>query len=86
MPLAALLRIGGFADSEWATAPTVQAENVALVGLRSVDDSERAVLVVSDLSVFTMSEIDNCGLTSVVEDALTVVTELAASALGKQVL
>ncbi len=75
MPLAALLGIGEFADSEWATAPTLQAENVALVGLRSVDDSERHALTDSDLSVFTMSEIDNRGLTSVVGDALAVATD-----------
>ena len=75
MPLAALLGIGEFADYEWTTQPTLQAENVALVGLRSVDDSERVALKNSALSVFTMSEIDSRGLASVVDDAMAVATD-----------
>jgi len=75
MPLAALLDIGEFADHEWTSAPTLRAENVALVGLRSLDATERQALVDSELSTFTMSEIDSRGLPSVIDDALGVATK-----------
>ena len=61
-----------FADLEWANAAGLDAENVALVGLRDVDVSERTAIRESDVTAFTMSDIDGRGLTSVVEDALDV--------------
>lgn len=75
MPLAALLDIGEFADLDWTSAPTLRAENVALVGLRSVDEGERSVLEESALSVFTMSDIDRRGITTVMQAALAVATD-----------
>ncbi|MFD1598869.1 arginase [Halobellus rarus] len=74
MPLAAALGVGDFGDVEWANAAGLRAENVAIVGLRSVDPSERPAIADSDVTTFTMSDIDEQGITSVAEDALDVAT------------
>ena len=75
MSLAAILGVGPFADVEWATTPTVPPENVALVGLRDLDDDERELIRESDVTAFTMSEIDERGVTDVVDEALSVATD-----------
>ena len=72
MPLAAALGIGEFAGVDWANAPTLREENVVIVGLRSVDDAERRMLSDSDVTVYTMSDIDERGVRAVVDDALQV--------------
>ena len=74
MPLAALLGYDEFADAEWANAPGVTESSVAYVGLRSVDDGERESIQDSDITAFTMADIDERGITDVVESALAVVT------------
>ena len=71
MPVAALLGRGVFGDMGWATAD-VAAENVAMVGLRSIDGEERTALRNSDVSAYTMSDVDTRGLVPVVEEALEV--------------
>jgi len=75
MPLAAALGKGSFADRPWARSAGLREENVAIVGLRSIDDAEREALRESDVTVYTMSDIDARGLTPVVEDALDVATD-----------
>jgi arginase len=75
MPLAAILGKGPFADSEWATAPNVPEENVAIVGLRSIDETERPAIRDSDVTAFTMTDIDHRGITDVVESAIAVATD-----------
>jgi len=75
MPLAALLGNGSFAASEWANSANVPEENVALVGLRDVDPTERPAIVDSDVTAFTMSDIDHRGITDVVEEAISVATD-----------
>ena len=75
MPLAAVLGIGEFADTEWANAIKLQEENVALVGLRSLDDAEKEEIRNSDVTAYTMSDIDERGINPVVEDALDVATD-----------
>lgn len=77
MPLAALLGRGEFSDSEWAPAP-IDPENIALVGIRNLDETEREALRESDISVFTMSDIDERGATAVTEEAM----EIAGTADG----
>lgn len=74
MPLAAALGWGSFADTPWANAPTLREENVVLVGLRSVDDPERERIRESDVTAFTMSDIDERGVVDVTEDALDIAT------------
>ncbi|PSP96382.1 arginase [Halobacteriales archaeon QS_5_70_17] len=73
MPLAAILGEGEFGDCDWAPAG-VAPENVALVGVRSLDDNEREALRESAVSVYTMSDVDARGLPAVAEAALDVAT------------
>jgi arginase len=71
MPLAALLgphpaelaRIGGF----W---PKVRPEHTVLVGVRNLDDREKALVRASKVHVFTMKEIDRLGMATVAEQAV----------------
>ncbi|SDJ64888.1 arginase [Natronorubrum texcoconense] len=74
MPLAATLGHGAFAEMEWATAPRVREESIAYVGLRSIDERERELVRDSEMTAFTMADIDERGMTAVVEDALDVAT------------
>ena len=70
MSLAAVLGLGEFSDLEWAPAPGVSAPNVVWVGLRDLDPEERELVEASDATAFTMSDVDERGIVSVVEDAL----------------
>jgi arginase len=72
MPLAAILGHG--AGMGWAHTETVAAENVALVGLRSVDEGERDCLESSGVTTFTMSDIDERGVHTVVKEAVKIAT------------
>ncbi|WP_049924621.1 arginase [Halopiger djelfimassiliensis] len=75
MPLAATLGRGAFGDMEWAHAPTVREESIAYVGLRSIDEKEREMVRDSEMTAFTMADIDERGITAVVEDALEIATD-----------
>ena len=48
----------------------VRAEDVAIVGLRSVDREERALLFEAGVNVYTMKDVDAYGVASVVRGAL----------------
>jgi arginase len=61
-----LVRMFGF-------APKVDAANVALIGIRDVDVSEREVVKASGVTCFTMREVDERGMRAVVADALEIV-------------
>ncbi|MDY6764453.1 MAG: arginase [Halobacteria archaeon] len=74
MPLAGALGKGSFADTEWANAPGLREENVVMVGLRSLDDDERETIRESDVTSFTMTDIDERGISSVVDEALDIAT------------
>jgi arginase len=71
MPLAAALgRAGpGFDSPSW-TVPALQPERVAVIGARSIDPGERALIGELGLAVHTMSEIDRRGVEAVVREAL----------------
>ena len=75
MPLAAVLGYGEFEEIEWARAPGIEPENVALVGLRDLDDSERVAIRESDVTAFTMSDIDERGVGPVTNEALEIATD-----------
>ncbi|WP_459194187.1 arginase [Halosimplex sp. J119] len=75
MSIAAILGRGSFAGSDWAESPTVDPENVAIVGLRSVDDEEGAALRNSDVTAFTMTDVDQRGLPAVTREAIEVATD-----------
>ncbi len=69
MPLAAALGVAG-PEFESAAWPTPSVERAALVGVRSLDAGERALLETIDARVFTMSDIDRLGLERVLREAL----------------
>lgn len=74
MPLAALFgrgpkaltRVGGFPAGASRLAP----ENVALIGVRSVDEAEAGVVRELGVRVYTMEEVDRRGLPTVVDEAV----------------
>ena len=73
MPLASLLgpepeelaRIGGF-------TPKVLPEHTVLIGIRNLDEREKAAVRNSRAHVFTMKDIDRNGIASVIEQALAI--------------
>ena len=75
MPLAHLLGLG---DPELAgiagLAPAVKPENVALVGIRSIDDDERSIIHDAGIQTFTMRDIDQLGMAEVSRRAIETVT------------
>lgn len=74
MPLAAALGVGPFDGVDWADAG-LDPENVALMGLRSLDPGERKAIRESPVSAFTMSDIDEQGAVEVTEKALAAATD-----------
>lgn len=74
MPLAALLGLGPAPLSQILHAqPKIAAENTALIGIRDVDSAERENLRRAGVAgVFTMRDIDERGLRSVMEEALRI--------------
>jgi arginase len=70
MGVSAILGHASFGGETWGHAPAVSEENVALVGVRDVDDQERDRLRESDVAVYTMSDIDARGAPAVAEEAL----------------
>ncbi len=74
MPLAAALGHGGELLSRpgWVL-PAVDPAQVALVGVRSLDEGERQLIAALDLTVFTMSDIDRRGLDAVLAEAIALV-------------
>jgi arginase len=73
MPVSAIVGRGHplLADFD-QKGPKLPAENVVLVGLRSVDRQEAELLADSKLSYFTMRDIDEMGMRRVMEDAMAV--------------
>jgi arginase len=75
MPLAALLGLGPSAlSSIGGRYRKVAPENVALVGIRSVDEGERTHLRRLGVHVYTMADIDRHGIHVVMEKAIENVT------------
>ncbi|MFB6138081.1 MAG: arginase [Halobacteriaceae archaeon] len=75
MSLAAALGRGTFADRAWARTGALDPANVALVGLRDLDPGERTALQNSDASAYTISDVDDRGLGTVVDEALAVASD-----------
>ncbi|HUQ90229.1 MAG TPA: arginase [Bryobacteraceae bacterium] len=73
MPLACIIGLG---PPELAKlngfAPKVDAEKVALVGIRDVDQLERPHVKKSGVHAFTMRDIDERGLRAVIEEAISI--------------
>jgi len=75
MTLAAILGEGIFAGRSWAAGAEIEAENVALVGVRALDPGERELIERSAIRAYTMADIDERGITAVVREALAAVTD-----------
>ncbi len=71
MPLAAALGRDpeSFASPAWPL-PALDPERVVLLGVRSLDDGERAFVRESGVGVYTMSELDRRGIEPAVREAL----------------
>jgi len=65
LPLAAALGVAGDGF------PAASVERAALVGVRSLDPGERALVQELDVKVFTMSDLDKHGVQRVLDEALT---------------
>lgn len=73
MPLAALLGRGAKELTDIAGfAPKVLPENTVIIGARSVDPPERALLKELNIRVITMSELDERGMATVMKEALDI--------------
>ncbi len=71
MVLAAAMGLGGPAfDGSPVPFPSVDPSRVALVGVRSLDDGERALLGELNAAVFTMSDVDRLGIEHAITEAL----------------
>lgn len=58
-----LTQLGGY-------APKVQPEDTVLIGVRSIDDAEKEQVRKTGVTVFTMRDIDEQGMSAVVHEAL----------------
>jgi arginase len=75
MPMAALLGHGDKAMARIAgEKPALRAEDVALVGLRDLDQPERTHIRKWNLSAFTMRALDERGVRAVLEEAIGIAT------------
>ena len=72
MPLAALLGLGPEAlGNIYGYSPKIDAENTVIIGVRDIDAAERANIRRAGINeVYTMRDIDERGMRSVMEDAL----------------
>ncbi len=76
MPLACCIGRGPSVLTEiFDYAPKVEGGNVVLIGIRDVDERERAVVRESGVTAFTMRDIDERGLRNVMEQALALASE-----------
>ncbi|MDQ3957326.1 MAG: arginase [Actinomycetota bacterium] len=73
MPLAAALGECGFDLQGFEGPPWIEPARTVLLGVRSLDPGERALVKELGLKVLTMADIDRRGIPSVMEEALEVV-------------
>lgn len=79
MPLSAAVGIGPQdLTSLYGICPKIKAQNAVLVGVRDIDGLEKELLVSSAVRVFTMRDIDERGMRSVVEEAIKIATQHTA--------
>lgn len=71
MPLATILGMGERSLVELGGfAPKVLPQNVALIGIRNLDETEKAIVRRSGVNAYTMRSIDERGMRAVVEEAI----------------
>ena len=75
MPLACCVGVGpGPLAGMFGFAPKVDPANVALVGIRDVDQLERGVVRDTGVRAFTMRDIDERGMRAVMDEAIAIAT------------
>jgi arginase len=75
MPLACCVGVGpGSLTGMFGFAPKVEPANVALVGIRDVDQLERGVVRDTGVRAFTMRDIDERGMRVVMDEAIAIAT------------
>jgi arginase len=73
MPLAAILGLGPAELANiYGFSPKVQPENCVLVGVRDIDAREKENIRETGIEVYTMRDIDERGMRTVIEEALRV--------------
>jgi len=73
MPLACCLGYGPRKLTHlFNTAPSVSPRNTVLVGVRNVDSHEKEIVASSGLTVYTMRDIDQRGLRTIMEEAIAI--------------
>ena len=75
MPFAVATGRGAKKLLDIGPSPTVREENCVLIGARSVDKKEAALLKRSKVTVFTMKEIDEQGMAKVAKESIDIVTD-----------
>ncbi len=76
MPVAHLLGLGDARMARLsAMYPAVLPEHLVYVGLRDLDDAEKAMIVERGLHAFTMRDIDERGLRAVMDEAVAIATK-----------
>src|SRR6185436_13025705 len=72
MPLASLLGQEPAELTAFVSRPAVSPEHAVLLGIRNLDEREKAQIRASGVHVFTMKEIDREGIATIAERALTI--------------
>ena len=72
MPLAVSLGLGHERLVNIANySPKIKKENIIIIGARSIDEGERALIKQLGIKVYTMHEIDRLGMTRVMEESIS---------------
>jgi arginase len=75
MPLAVLLGYGAKELTNIAGfAPKVLPENTVIIGARSIDPGERELIKKLNMRVYTMSELDERGMATIIKEAIAIAT------------
>ncbi|MFL7024664.1 arginase [Enterovibrio norvegicus] len=76
MPLSHLM---GYGDKDFtgilSANPKIKPENVALVGVRDIDDKEKELIRESGVHLFSMRDIDEMGMNKVSDEIIKIVTK-----------
>lgn len=76
MPLAVAMGMGHSKLTTIGGAePKIKPENLVIIGARSVDEGEKALIKEKGIKVYSMHEVDRMGMTAVMEDALNYLKE-----------
>lgn len=76
MPLAVSLGLGHESLTQLGGyAPKVKPENIVIIGARSLDEGEKALIKELGITVYTMHEIDRLGMAKVMEETISYLKE-----------